>query len=174
MVGSAAARELDYSYADVGYRHTNGDPVDVDSGAVDASFGIGRWLALRGQFERGQVSNYPHDTPDLTQFSAGARLHFNLTEGFDVFGDVQYFNLKINGNETTHTDLGFVDEAGIRFALAKSLELNGSYKYVGGGENKSYGTVGAVFDMTREFSLSARAEINSDIQRYFAGVRLNF
>lgn len=173
LAGPVAARGLNYSYVDVGYQRTNGDPVDVDAGAVDLSVGLMQWLALRGGYERGTVDNYPGDSPDLSEFRAGARAHFSVTDSLDLFGDVQYFNQKLNG-KSTHTDLGFVDEAGVRFQAAKPLELNASYKYIGGDLNDHFGTVGLVYDLTKVVALSARGEFNNDIQRYFAGLRLSF
>ena len=91
-----------------------------------------------------------------------------------MFVDVMGFNAKLNGNKTTKTDIGIIYEAGLRYLLHKKFEANASYRRVGGGLNKDFGTVGAVFKLTKAFSLSAKAEVNSDIQNYFAGLRLNF
>lgn len=171
--GTATAGGLNYSYVDGGYQYTNGDPINVDSVVVDASVGIYEWLALRGGFERGWLDNVPGNEPDLTEFRAGARLHFALMKALDVFGDVQYFNQKLNGDQS-ETNLGFLDEAGIRFMATKGLELNASYKYIGGDLNEDFGTVGAVLDLNKVIALTARGEFNSDINRFFAGVRLSF
>ncbi len=174
VVSSAGAAGLSYSYADAGYQRTNGDPVDFDGGLVDASFGVFEYVALRAGFLRAKTDGFPGDTPDLTEFRAGARGHYTIVKNLDVFGDVLGFNAKLNGNKTTSTDIGIIYEAGVRYLMHKRFEANASYKRVGGGLNKDFGTVGAVFKMTRAFSLSARAELNSDVKNYFAGIRFNF
>lgn len=170
----ATAKGLSYSYADFGYQRTNGDPVDLNSGIVDASFGIFDLIALRAGFTRAQTDNFPGDSPDLTEFRGGLRVHYSLAKPLDVFGDVMGFNAKLNGNQTTSTDIGIIYEAGARFLAHKKLELNASYKRVGGDLNKDFGTVGAVLKLTKAFSLSAKAELNSDVKNYFGGVRFNF
>lgn len=168
------AAGLSYSYADVGYQRTNGDPVDLNGGLVDASFGIFEYIALRAGFLRANTDNFPGDTPDLNEFRGGLRGHYSIIKNLDVFADVIGFNAKLNGNQTTATDIGILYEAGVRYLPHKRFEANASYKRIGGDLNKDFGTVGAVFKMTKAFSLSARAELNSDIQNYFGGIRFNF
>ena len=170
----AAKSKFKYSYADVGYQHTSGDVVDLDGGFVDASFGIFDLIALRAGFTRAQTDGFQGDSPDLTEFRAGLRGHYAFAKTFDVFVDALGFNNKLNGNQTTATDIGIIYELGGRFMAAKKLELNASYKYIGGELNEDFGTVGAVFKLSKAFALSAKAEVSSDSENYFAGVRFNF
>jgi hypothetical protein len=168
------AAGLNYSYADAGYYRSSGDPVNLDGVLVDASFGVFDLMALRAGFIRAATVNIPNDSPDLTEFRVGMRLHYTLVKNLDLFGDVLGFNAKLNGNKSTSTDIGIIYEAGVRYLLHKRFEANASYKRIGGDLNKDFGTVGAVFKMTKAFSLSAKAEVNSDVQNYFAGIRFNF
>ncbi len=169
-----AAKGFSYSYADVGYQRTDGDSVDFDNGLVDASFGIFDLFALRAGFRRGNTSDVPGDNLDLTEFRFGGRGHYTLVDKLDVFGDVMAFNAELNSNQTTRKDVGFIYEAGLRFMVVKKLEVNASYKYLSGDVDENFGTVGAVYKITRAFSATANATFGSEIDEYFAGVRLNF
>ncbi len=170
---SVFARGLEHSYADVGYQRINGDSVDYDSGLVDGVFGLYDFFALRGGFLRGHTDDFPDGNVDLTEFRAGIRLQYSVLKQLDLFGDALGFNAKLNGDSSS-TDIGMIYEVGARYLALKKLELNASYKRVGGDLNKDFGTVGAVFKLTKSISLSAKAEINSDIENYFAGLRFNF
>jgi opacity protein-like surface antigen len=169
-----AAKGFSYSYADVGYQRTDGDGIDFDSGVVDASFGIFDMFALRAGFRRGNTSDIPGDTLDLTEFRVGGRGHYAVMKKLDIFGDIQAFNAKFNSNQSTFNDAGAIYEAGVRFQAAKKLEVNASYRYVSGDVDDDFGTVGAVFKFTRRFSATANAIFGSEVDEYFAGVRLNF
>ena len=169
-----AAKGFSYSYADVGYQRIDGDGIDFDNGMVDASFGIFDMFALRAGFRRGNTSDIPGDNLDLTEFRVGGRGHYSLMKKLDIFGDVQGFNAKFNSNQSTFNDAGAIYEAGVRFQVVKKLEVNTSYRYVSGDVDDDFGTVGAVFKFTRAFSATANAVFGSEVDEYFAGVRLNF
>jgi opacity protein-like surface antigen len=169
-----AAKGFSYSYADVGFQRTDGDGVDFDHGLVDASFGIFDMFALRAAFRRGNTSDIPGNNLDLTEFRFGGRGHYKLMDKLDVFGDVMAFNAELNSNQTTLKDVGFIYEAGVRFKVVKKLEVNTSYKYFSGDVDEAFGTVGAVFKLTKAFSATANASFSSEIDEYFAGIRLNF
>lgn len=169
-----AAKGFSYSYADVGYQRTDGDGVDFDNGTVDASFGIFDLFALRAGFRRGNTSDIPGDTLDLTEFRVGGRGHYPLMKKLDVYGDLMGFNAKFNSNQSTFNDAGAIYEAGLRFQVVKKLEVDAGYRYVSGDVDDDFGTVGAVFKFTRRFSATANATFGSEVDEYFAGVRLNF
>ena len=169
-----AAKGFSYSYADVGYQRIDGDGVDFDNGMVDASFGIFDIFALRAGFRRGNTSDIPGDNLDLTEFRVGGRGHYKLMKKLDVYGDLLGFNAKFNSNQSTFNDAGAIYEAGLRFQVVKKLEVDAGYRYVSGDVDDDFGTVGAVFKFTRAFSATANAVFGSEVDEYFAGVRLNF
>ena len=133
MSGSAlAAKGFSHSYADVGYLYTDGDDYEVDSVLVDASFELFDYIALRAAFKRGAINDYPGDSPDLNEFRGGLRGFYSFADSLDVYGDAMFFNAKLNGNNTTETDIGGLYEAGIRYQLAKKFEIDASYRYISG------------------------------------------
>ncbi len=170
-----AAKGFSYSYADVGYQFTDGDNgIDINSGRVDASFGIFRYMALRAGFLRGNTDDIPGDNQDRTEFRFGGQLHYPVMKKLDVFGEVLALNSYINSNSSTNVDTGPIYAAGVRFQALKKLELDAGYKYVAADVDNDFGTVGAVFKFTRAFSATANASFGGDINEYFGGIRLNF
>ena len=169
-----AAKGFSYSYADVGYQRVDGDSVDFDNGVVDASFNIFKMFALRAGFKRGNTSDVPGDNLDLTEFRFGGRGHYKLMDKLDVFGDLMVFNAELNSNQTTREDVGYIYEAGFRYMVMKKLEVNTSYRYLSGDIDDDFGTLGVVYKLSKAFSATANASFGSEIDEYFAGVRLNF
>ncbi len=169
-----AAKGFSYSYADVGYLATDGDELEVDSVLVDASFGVFEYVALRGGFRRGWVNDYPGDSPDLTEFRVGARGHYTLLKKLDVYADAIYFNSKLNGNQTTQTDIGGIYEAGLRYQLAKKFELDASYRHVSGEIDADFLVVGGILNVTKNISLNLNGAFADEDSEYFAGIRIDF
>ncbi|VAW80758.1 hypothetical protein MNBD_GAMMA15-151 [hydrothermal vent metagenome] len=171
---ATAAKGFNYSYADVGYQLADGDDVDFNSGMIDASFGIFDMFALRGVFRQGQTDDIPGEDLNITEFRFGGRGHYKVMEKLDVFGDVLAFSANFNSDNRTFNDTGAIYEAGVRFKAAKKLELNTSYRYFSGDIDEGFGTIGAVFKLTKVFAATANASFGSDVNEYFAGIRLNF
>ncbi len=171
---ASAAKGFKYSYADVGYQFTDGDDIDFTSGSVDASFSIFKMFALRASYRRGNTDDIPGNNVNLNEFRYGGRGHYKVMDKLDAFGDVMAFNAQFNSNETTSKDIGFIYEAGVRYQAAKKLELNTSYRYFSGDIDEGFGTLGAVYKITKVFAATANASFGSDVNEYFAGIRLNF
>jgi len=172
---AAVAKGFNYSYADVGYQFTDGDNgVDFNSGRVDASFGIFKYVALRAGFLRGNTDDVPGDNLDLTEFRFGGQVHYPVMKKLDVFGEVMSFNAELNSNSTTRRDVGPIYNTGVRFKVMKKLELDAGYKYVAGDIDDDFGNVGVVYKFTKAFSATANASFGGDINEYFGGIRLNF
>jgi hypothetical protein len=180
-VGSAAAKGLSYTYADVGYQYSDldapEDSIDVNSGLVDASFGVLDFLALRGGFRRGSI-DAPGQSIDLTEFRVGARGHFSLIDILDVYGEGLYFNQKLNGSGdgiSSKTETGGIYEAGFRLQAHKKAEIDLAYRYVSGDTDESFIVAGGVLKVTKHLGLSVNAAFgDDDDEEYFAGVRLEF
>jgi hypothetical protein len=172
------ARSFNYSYADVGYERINGDDYDVDQAVVNASFAVHDLVALRAGYARGQTDDFPvardpSGDPDVSQFLIGLRPHYSLTKHLDAFGDLVYTNSKFNGDRS-HTDLGYIYAAGVRYQAFKRVELRLAGEYRSGDIDEAFLVVEPVIRLTRTFDLSLRTSQSSDSSDYFAGLRLNF
>ena len=143
-----AARGFDYSYADVGYFYVNGEDYDMNSGQVDMSFGVQKYVALRLGYIRGRTNGFPEDKdpsgdPDVNEFRAGLEPHFKLAKSLDLYADAMVFTTKFNGDRSS-TDTGGIYGAGLRYRVFKRLELRVGGEYVGGDTNKGFGVLAPV------------------------------
>ena len=176
-----AAKGLSYSYVDVGYQRTEldapSDTIDIDSGLVDASFGVHDFVALRGGFRRGSI-DIPGQSTDLTEFRVGARAHYSLLKIVDVYGEGLYFNQKLNGSGdgiSSKTEIGGIYEGGFRVQAHKKAEIDLAYRYVSGDLDESFIVAGGVVMFTKSIGLSVNAAFgDDDDEEYFAGLRLEF
>ncbi len=174
----AGAKGFEYSYADVGYLKFNGDNFDMAGATVDASFGVFDMIALRAGYTRGWTDSFPRSEdpsgdPDLNEFRVGARPHYSFTKGLDGYGEVLYSNRKFNGDRS-HTDIGWIYAAGMRWQALKRLELNIAGEYRSGSIDAAFLVVNPVFKVTRNFDISVKTSQSSDDSDYFAGIRLKF
>jgi len=176
-----AAKGLSYSYVDVGYQRSEldapSDTIDIDSGLVDASFGVHEYVALRGGFRRGSI-DIPGQSTDLTEFRVGARGHYSLLEALDVYGEGLYFNQKLNGSGdgiSSKTEIGGIYEGGFRLQAHKKAEIDLAYRYVSGDLDESFIVAGGVVMLTKNIGVSVNAAFgDDDDEEYFAGLRLEF
>jgi hypothetical protein len=173
-----AAKGLEYSYADVGYLKYNGDDYDVHAGTVDAFFGVFEILQLRMGYTRGRAENFPKPVdpsghPDVNEFRFGLRPHYSFGKTFDLYGDVQYFNVKFNGDRT-NTDIGWIYAGGFRWQALKWAELDLGGEYRSGDIDAGFGVLQTVFKLTKTFDLSLKTSQGADDSDYFAGIRMKF
>jgi hypothetical protein len=179
-----AAKGFSYSFVDAGYQYTSGDPENLKVGLLNASFGIFDYVALRTGFQRGKIEDYPPsearngDDPDFTEFQAGVRGHYPLMKKkLDVFGTGTWFYNSINSNSSgvsSISDAGGLFDAGVRFQATKKWELDAAVEYRTGDYDGTFGVVESIYKITKKLSISLNTRQNSDIQKYFGGLRLDF
>ena len=175
-----AAKGFSYSFVDAGYQYTSGDPENFKVGLLNASFGIFDYVALRAGFQRGTIEDYPpakdSSDPDFTEFQAGVRGHYPLMKKkLDVFGTGTWFYNSINSsNVSSISEGGALVDAGVRFQATKKWELDAAVEYRTGDYDGTFGVVESIYKITRKLSISLNTRQNSDIQKYFGGLRLDF
>jgi len=175
-----AAKGFNYSFVDVGYQYTSGDPENFKVGLLNASFGLFDHVALRAGFQRGTIEDYQPanngSDPDFTEFQAGLRGHYPLMKKkLDVFGTGTWFYNSINGNNSSSiSEGGALVDGGVRFQATKKWELDAAVEYRTGDYDGTFGVVESVYKITKKLSISLNTRQNSDIQKYFGGFRLDF
>jgi len=175
-----AAKGFSYSFVDAGYQYSSGDPENFKVGLLNASFGVFDYIALRAGFQRGTIEDYPPakdgSDPDFTEFQAGLRGHYPLMKKkLDVFGTGTWFYNSINGNDVSSiSEGGALVDAGVRFQATKKWELDAAVEYRTGDYDGTFGVVESVYKITKKLSISLNTRQNSDIQKYFGGLRLDF
>mgnify|MGYP003572771826 FL=1 len=177
-----AAKGFSYSFVDAGYQYTSGDPENFKVGLLNASFGIFDYVALRAGFQRGTIEDYPpakdSSDPDFTEFQAGVRGHYPLMKKkLDVFGTGTWFYNSINSSSSGVSSIsegGALVDAGVRFQATKKWELDAAVEYRTGDYDGTFGVVESIYKITRKLSISLNTRQNSDIQKYFGGLRLDF
>ena len=177
-----AAKGFSYSFVDAGYQYTSGDPENFKVGLLNASFGIFDYVALRAGFQRGTIEDYPpakdSSDPDFTEFQAGVRGHYPLMKKkLDVFGTGTWFYNSINSSSSGVSSIsegGALVDAGVRFQATKKWELDAAVEYRTGDYDGTFGVVESIYKITKKLSISLNTRQNSDIQKYFGGLRLDF
>ena len=175
-----AAKGFNYSFVDVGYQYTSGDPENFKVGLLNASFGLFDHVALRAGFQRGTIEDYQPanngSDPDFTEFQAGLRGHYPLMKKkLDVFGTGTWFYNSINGNNSSSiSEGGALVDGGVRFQATKKWELDAAVEYRTGDYDGTFGVVESVYKITKKLSISLNTRLGNDIQKYFGGLRLDF
>ena len=173
-----AAKGFKYTYVDFGYQHTEGDPVNADFAMVDASFSTFEYMALRAGVSRGRLDEYSaaKSDPDMTEFRFGAIGHYPIVKKkLDMYFGATYFYNSINATEISSiADSGVLLDAGVRFqAVKKKLELDAGVRRRTGDEEDDFGVVGILLKISKKLSINVNAQANEDVQKYFAGLRLD-
>jgi hypothetical protein len=177
-----AAKGFNYSFVDVGYQYTSGDPENFKVGLLNASFGTFDYVALRAGFQRGKVEDYPpangSSDPDFTEFQAGLRGHYPLMKKkLDLFGTGTWFYNSINSNSSGVSSIsegGGLADLGVRFQATKKWELDAAVEYRSGDYSGTFGMLESVYGITKKLSISLNTRLGKDIQKYFGGLRLEF
>jgi hypothetical protein len=177
-----AAKGFDYSFVDVGYQYTSGDPENFKVGLLNASFGTFDYVALRAGFQRGKIEDYPpangSSDPDFTEFQAGLRGHYPLMKKkLDLFGTGTWFYNSINSNSSgvsSNSEGGGLADLGVRFQATKKWELDAAVEYRSGDYSGTFGVIESVYGITKKLSISLNTRLGKDIQKYFGGLRLEF
>lgn len=169
-----AAKGFDYTFVDIGYQYTDGDPETIKAALVDGSFDVFKYVALRAGFRRGKMDNYLNREPKYNEFQAGAQGHYPLIKNkLDAIVGANWFYSTINDSQlSSNTDSGGIFDAGVRYQVLKLLELDAGIRYRSGNFSKTFGTFGAVYKITKKFSINANTDLSDDIQKYFIGLRI--
>lgn len=169
-----AAKGFDYTFVDIGYQYTSGDPENLKLGLIDGSFDVFKYVALRAGFRRGEMQNYQNREPKYTEFQAGAQGHYPLIKNkLDAVAGANWFYDSINDSQlSSNSDSGGIFDAGVRYQVLKPLELDAGVRYRSGNFSKTFGTFGAVYKITKTFSINANTDLSNDIQKYFIGLRI--
>ncbi len=173
-----AAKGFSYSFVDAGYNRLSGDDYDMDSAQVDLSFGVHEYVALRAGYIRGWTDGFPKakdpsGDPDLNEFRVGLQPHYSVLKSLDVFGNLIYFNTKLNGDRS-NSPKGYIYGAGVRFRAHKRFEARIAGEYRSGDTDNAFLVIGPVIKLTRKLDLSIRTSQSADDRDYFAGLRINF
>lgn len=173
---SFAADGLDYNYIEGGYVNTSFDR--------DSTFGIdvdGDGVALQGAFAitpklhaYGEYTNQDFDFDLHVQtFETGLGLNWSVAPNVDLIGRAGFAR-----SEVRHFghDNGFALQAGVRAGLGARFELEGLVHYVDlddSGDDTTFRGLGR-YSFTDNFSVSAGAELDSDVTTWIVSARYSF
>jgi hypothetical protein len=178
-----AAKGFSYTYVDAGYEYIDGDEESFNLGAIDGSFDVFEYVALRAGYRRGTINDYePADQigasdPDFNEFQAGARGHYPLLKNkLDAFAGATWFYNSINGNDVSSiSDWGGIFDVGIRYKAFKRLELNiwGRHREADSASSDTVLVIGPLIRVTKTISINLKTSQLGDDDVYFAGFRLD-
>lgn len=165
---AASAAGVDYTYLQGGYiasDHTSGL-------ALDGSYALNDDFQLLGHFSSQDVDN-DIGGGTLTNWGLGAGYRHELTRKWDIGAQLSYQKYDWEGDSDSGVDV----KVGVRGNIVDGLDVSG---YVGdsvipGGDHDTYVEVGAQYNFTRNWAVSASyTDHGHDYNPFFVGVRYNF
>lgn len=167
----AAADELSYTYAEVGYQHVDTDlGVDARGAYVRGSYEFGD----SGAYLTGSYADLSNDGFDIEPrpASLGLGYHHSFGSGFDGLVEAAY----------EHTDTSVVDvegwrvSAGVRGQFAQNWEGLAKVNFFDGADYASdtSGTLGVQYRFTPTWGVTGEVEFDGDTESYLVGVRSTF
>jgi hypothetical protein len=178
VVPSAFAQEPRYNYLEFDYRNVDRNE---DGFGLRASMVFLPQLHLFGNAHRVTDGPLRRDQGTLALgWHVGIMPITDLTfrggwtRARDRIGEDNGF-FDVNGDEVTiRRDDGFVAQAGIRSMITDALELHGYVQHedLFGGNNAA--ALGAIFNFTPQFGVSALAEVGEQDTIYELGLRFTF
>jgi hypothetical protein len=166
-----AADEPRYTYAELGYVNTDFDDIDVDGDGfrLDASYALHRNVHLVAEYEDTDLDR----GIDAEVWNAGIGLNFPLRPGLDAVGRARYidFQLDTPGSGDPDED-GYGLEGLVRAMIGPQLEINGGVRYVDIEDDETSLVVGGLYEMAKNFAISAELDLGDDVTTIFIGGRL--
>jgi hypothetical protein len=183
----AAADGPRYTYGEVGYLNldfdeVNGVGADGDGWTINGSAAVTDMVHLVAGYTDADIDvddfGFGEISADYSQIVAGLGVNFAVADTVDLVGRIAYVRAEvdIDGFGDADDD-GYALQAGVRAMVLPPLELNGGITYsdLGGddGSETSVG-IGAVYNFTDIFAVTAGASFGDDTQTIGLGVRLYF
>jgi hypothetical protein len=166
-----AADEPRYTYAELGYVNTDFDDIDVDGDGFrfSASYALHRNVHLVAGYEDTDLDR----GLDAQTWNAGIGLNFPLRPGLDAVGRARYidFELDTPGRGDPDED-GYGLEGLVRAMIGAQLEINGGVRYVDIEDDETSLVIGALYEVAKNFVISAELDFGDDVTTFFIGGRL--
>jgi hypothetical protein len=183
-VGAAG---FNYSYAEIGFKSINSDPLDAKGGAAELSIAAGDYIHVKGGYAHYNNADlyrkvkFPFSGTntldvDIDSFSIGIGGNYPVHKKVDLTGTLSYLDNELTG-DSNNSDRGYELEAGARVQALNKLELTPSLVKVNIDNYDATGySLGLVYALNKQFSLRTRVRkfSDDDLTDFFAGVRLNF
>jgi hypothetical protein len=176
FTGTAFAKELSYSYLELGYLNTDLDNPNVDGDG----FGVRGSLAFTPNLHGiASFSSLELDdvNADVDQFEIGIGGNWSLSDKLDLIATVSYVNVELDGpGGFNGDDSGFALGGALRGRVTDALELRGGISYVDlddSGDETSL-NVGARYYVTPMFALGADLQFSDDQTAWVLGARFDF
>ncbi len=172
---SAAAKDFDYNFFQLGYGNVEYDDVNVDGDGfgLSGSYSINEDFHVFGGYEAAGLDF----GVDATSLGAGIGWHTSLSPAVDLVASLSYQYVELDA-----PGFGSVDDnglglgVGLRFAASDLLELNAGINYVDfsdSGGDTGFG-VGGLYSFTDAFALGLGANWSDDASSYTLSGRFYF
>lgn len=166
-----AVDEPRYTYAELGYVNTDYDDIDVDGDGfrLNGSYALHRNVHLVAGYEDVDLDR----GFDASSWNAGIGLNFPLRPGLDAVGRARYidFELDTPGGGDPDED-GYGLEGLVRAMIGPQLEINGGVRYVDIEDDETSLVIGGLYEVAKNFAISAEVDFGDDVTTFFIGGRL--
>jgi Gram-negative porin len=176
---AAAAKGPEYTYADLGYVHTDGDDINGNGAKADISFGATKHIFLKFGYRRDQFDvTGVTSSIDANSFLIGGGAHYTVLDKLDLVGSLSYIDSEYSGAIPKRGDDGYEARLGVRSLLTKKFELNAFAAFVSQKNlvdtdtSDTVYSLGGVYKLNKDFSLVGNISSGDNANDYGVGIRL--
>jgi len=166
-----------YTFAEIGYAHTEFDDFDADGDLL----GIGGSIALTdmvhmfGSFSDGELDGDGGGEIDITTTLVGAGVNYAISPTIDLVGQVGWIMYEFDAGGFDVDEDGLALRGGLRAMVTPQFELNGGIVYVDVDDvDDTSLNLGAVYSFTDMFAGTADISLGDDATSFGIGLRLYF
>ncbi|HEX6995853.1 MAG TPA: outer membrane beta-barrel protein [Gammaproteobacteria bacterium] len=171
----AVAQDLDYTFVEAAYANSELDagPIDVDGDGLELR---GSVLITDTVFLLGEYLSYDYDQDvDLTGYSLGAGMRWNLKPELDLVGDIGWAWREWDRRLAPDIDDdGFQLGIGLRSRVHDDIEVQAGIRHFDLDDSDTYLTLGGRYYLTDNVAAGLGLRINDDDTGWSIGLRAEF
>jgi len=166
-----------YTFAEIGYSHTEIDDFDADGEmiGISGSIALTDMVHMFASFDDGELDGDGGNDPDITTTMVGAGVNYAISPTMDLVGQVAWVMYEIDAGAFDADEDGIALAGGIRAMVSPQFELNGGITYVDVDDSDETSlVVGAVYSFTDMVAGTADVSFGDDTTTYGIGLRIYF
>ncbi len=167
-----------YTYGEFGYTRLDIEDFDADGDmlGINGSFAVADQFHIFASYDDGEVDPDFGPEIDVTLLEIGGGINYAISDTVDLVGRLSWVSAELDaGGFGDVDDDGLGLFGGMRAMMNLQLELNGGISYTDIEDNDEASLdIGAVYNFTEVFAVTADASFGDDLSTYGIGLRMYF